>query len=127
MATRVVRLYGGKESVSIFEFDKVAAECLSILEYDKPSTEWAHFVMNNRNRSFDDLESPVCNHDAKYDIVIGPVANDDMALLFRQYTENLLTLEALSRGLQYREATDQYSFHTKEAIILLHFKGVYNE
>lgn len=41
--------------------------------------------MNNRNHSFDNIEDILCNQDNKYDIVIGPVADDNMALLFRQY------------------------------------------
>ena len=35
-------------------------------------------VINNRNESFIDLSSPLCNGDNKYDIVYGPVANDDV-------------------------------------------------
>ena len=44
----------------------------------RTSEEWATFVMNNRNRRFHDFASPNCNLDNKYDIVIGPIANDDM-------------------------------------------------
>ena len=52
---------------------------------EETSEDWARFVMNNRNKDFDDFSNPLCNLDSKYDIVIGPVADDNMAMLFRQY------------------------------------------
>lgn len=54
------------------------AEERNVKFFDRPSKERALFVINNRN--FSELE---CNHDRKYDLVIGPVADDDLALLFR--------------------------------------------
>ena len=123
----MTRLYGGKSIVSIFEFDSDAATDLAICEFEKPSLEWAQFVMNNRDRTFTEVKSPLCNNDAKYDIVIGPVANDDMALLFRQYADELISLEMLARGMEYRELTNQYSFHTKKAISFLTYIGVQND
>jgi hypothetical protein len=127
MATRVVRLYGGEKIVNSFDFDSEAMAGLSVREFDKPTTEWARFVMNNRDRAFSDIDSPECNFDSKYDIVIGPVANDDMALMFRQYAENLITLDALAEGLEFRDLTNQYSFHTEKAITALTFRGVLDE
>ena len=50
--------------------------------FEEPSKEWALFVINNRNRDYQDIYSMECNHDNKYDLVIGPVADDDLALLF---------------------------------------------
>ena len=92
--------------------------------FDNPSNEWALFIMSNRSRSFKHIESPDCNLDAKYDIVIGPVANDDMVLLFRQYTEDLLTIEMLARGMEFRHLSSQYSFHTERAVTTLEFEEV---
>jgi len=127
MADRVSRLYGGEGVVSSFDFNQEAAAGLTVRTFDNPSKEWAVFVMNNRNRSFQDTQSFECNHDAKYDIVIGPVANDDMVLLFRQYMENIITLEMLARGMEFRHLNSQYSFHTKNAVAALEFKGVVDE
>ncbi|MCL2112164.1 MAG: DUF3990 domain-containing protein [Clostridiales bacterium] len=127
MAARVVRLYGGSGAVSTFEFDEAAATGLNTLSFAKPSIEWARFVMNNRNRIFDETGSSECNHDAKYDIVVGPIANDDMVLLFRQYAEEFITIETLARDLEFCELTNQYSFHTEKAIATLKYKGVLDE
>ena len=35
----------------------------------------------------------MCNKDNKYDIVVGPVADDNMALLFRQYENEIIDFE----------------------------------
>ncbi|MDR3224796.1 MAG: DUF3990 domain-containing protein, partial [Clostridiales Family XIII bacterium] len=61
------------------------------------------------------------------DIVVGPVANDDMTLLFRQYTDGLISLEILAQGMEFRDLTNQYSFHTDRAISTLSFQGVSDE
>ena len=75
--------------------------------------------MNNRNRKFDDIKNMLCNRDNKYDIVIGPVADDNMALLFRQYENEIIDFSALIKGLIYKKVSSQYSFHTYKSIKLL--------
>ena len=83
------------------------------------SEEWARFVQNNRNRKFENFSSIECNFDNKYDIVIGPIADDDMALLFRQYENGMITFDMMLNGMIYKKTTNQYSFHTEKAISLL--------
>ena len=90
----------------------------------KASDEWARFVMNNRSKSFKDISSPECNLDNKYDIVIGPIANDDMAVLFRQYQNEIIDFETLIKDMTYKELTSQYSFHTEKAVALLKKVGI---
>ena len=126
MARRVSRLFGNEAIVSVFCFDQSLLNNLEVLTFGSPDELWAQFVLNNRNRYFTDITSRDCNQDAKYDIVIGPVADDDIALLFRQYTENLLTLEMLARGMEFRHLSIQYSFHTKQSLQTLEFQGVAN-
>ena len=82
--------------------------------------------MNNRSRSFNDVANPECNLDNKYDIVTGPIANDDMAVLFRQYQNEIIDFETLIKGMTYKELTSQYSFHTSKAVALLKKVGVMN-
>ena len=69
-------------------------------------------------------KSEECNFDCKYDIVSGPIADDDMAMLFRQYQNRLISLETLIDGMTFRKTTNQYSFHTERAIKLLNKVGV---
>lgn len=78
-------------------------------------------------RGFTDYSSPECNLDNKYDIVVGPVADDDMAMLFRQYQNEIITFENLISGMTFRKTTNQYSFHTEMAVALLRNVGVFHD
>ena len=71
-------LYHGS-NIDIKEID--LAMCRPYKDFGKEtSPEWARFVRNNRSKKFKDYSDPECNLDNKYDIVIGPIADDDMAL-----------------------------------------------
>lgn len=129
MAKRVSRIYGGTPYVTAFEFDE-AALCnpdLNCRMFDKPSKEWAIFVINNRNHNFSPIIDLECNLDCKYDLVVGPIANDDLALLFRQFSNGLIGVDTLVREMEFKKLTDQYSFHTKKALRYLKKAGVLYE
>ncbi|MGN1143834.1 MAG: DUF3990 domain-containing protein, partial [Anaerovoracaceae bacterium] len=122
MAHRVSRIYGGRPFVNVYEIgeDFLSRKDLSVKNFGvKVSKEWAMFVMNNRSRTFTDFGNELCNLDCKYDIVAGPVADDDMAMLFREYHKHSISLEILLSELAYKDATSQVSFHTEKAIRLL--------
>lgn len=79
MAVRVATIYGGTPILNIFDIqdDFRTLPDLQIKDFgDRTTEEWARFVMNNRNSSFVDKSDKLCNQDNKYDIVIGPVADD---------------------------------------------------
>lgn len=127
MAKRVSKIYGGTPVVNIYEISDnfMKDKDLQIRDFGRvPSENWALFVMNNRNKYFTDFASKDCNFDCKYDIVSGPIANDDMAILFRQYQNNLISFETLVNGIAFRKTTSQYSFHTERALKLLKKAGV---
>lgn len=122
MAERVARIYGGEPVLNIYEIDDsfLDSASLRIKNFGEETTEdWARFVMNNRNRGFENYSDPLCNFDSKYDIVIGPVADDNMAMLFRQYEEEVIDFDTLLKGMIYKKTSSQYSFHTPAAISLL--------
>ena len=118
MARRVARLYGSSPYVSAFKFDvaTLSNTALNVLSFEKPNRDWALFVLNNRNKRFKNFDDSLCNHDNKYDIVYGAVANDDIAYLFRTFTSGLIDIDVLISGLEYKKLTSQYSFHTEESI-----------
>lgn len=127
MARRVARIYGGEPIVNIYRIDDgfMKNNSLNIKDFGKfPSESWALFVMNNRNKFFTDFKSADCNIDCKYDIVCGSIADDDMAMLFRQYQNELISFDALIKGMVFKEVTNQYSFHTERAVQLLKKEGV---
>lgn len=122
MAERVARIYGGEPVLNIYEIDDsfLDSSSLRIKNFGEETTEdWARFVMNNRNRGFENYSDPLCNFDSKYDILIGPVADDNMAMLFRQYEEEVIDFDTLLKGMIYKKTSSQYSFHTPAAISLL--------
>ena len=60
-----------------------------------------------------------CNIDNKYDVVVGPVADDDLALLFRTFTRGLIDIDTLVKEMKYKRLSNQYSFHSKKALEFL--------
>lgn len=122
MAVRVARIYGKTPIINVYEIDDDYKDLdhLRIKDFGIQTTEeWARFVMNNRSRAFIDVEDILCNKDNKYDIVIGPVSDDNMALLFRQYENEIIDFETLLKGMIYKKTSSQYSFHTERSIEIL--------
>ena len=128
MAVRVARMFGGTPIVNVYEFDNsiMSKNILNIKVFPNPTPEWAEFVITNRN--YERLSSiPKDNNcDNRYDIVSGPVANDDLALLFRQFSDGLISSVTLLEALKYKKLTDQYSFHTERSLSYLKKTGKYN-
>lgn len=122
MAVRVSKIYGGTPILNVFDIqdDFKLLPDIRIKDFGEQTTEdWAKFVMNNRNRAFVDIKDALCNRDNKYDIVIGSVADDNMALLFRQYENEIIDFQTLLNGMIYKKTSSQYSFHTEKSIKLL--------
>ena len=109
MASRTAHIYEGEPSVTKFEFDESALSKLSVKQFDGPNEEWALFVLANRSKEH---EQPTHS----YDIVIGPVADDDIAQLFRNFNDGYINLTMLVEGLKYKKVSSQYFFHTEDAI-----------
>lgn len=123
MALRTVKRFGGTPFLMTYDFDETQLEKLNQKLFEVPSVEWAMFVMANRRA---DNSAKDHNLDNKYDVVVGPVANDDLALLFRQFSRGLLTVEMLMREMQFKRLTTQYSFHAQCAISLLRLIEVHH-
>jgi len=92
---------------------------LSVLSFEQPEREWAVFVVNNRNARFRRIGDRLCNRDNKYDIVYGPVADDDISVLLQLFVLDLIDVDTLARGLSYKYLSTQYSFHTQEGLARL--------
>ena len=109
MASRTAHIYEGEPVVTEFEFDESALTKLSVKQFEGPNEEWALFVLANRSK-----ENQQPTH--SYDIVIGPVADDDIAQLFRNFNDGYINLTMLVEGLKYKKVSSQYFFHTEDAI-----------
>ena len=121
MAKRTVRRFGGKAYLMAFDFDEAVLADVPVKRFPQPSEEWAMFVMANRRPQ---LAAADHNRDNRYGMVVGPVANDDLALLFRQFALGLVTVEMLVREMRFKQLTIQYSFHPPLAVSALKFVGV---
>lgn len=113
MAKKVADRFGGKPCVNAFDFNDRNLSCLKVKLFNQPDREWAEFVMANRSRG---REHPA----DEFDLVIGPVANDDIATLFRTYEIGVITLDELVQGMKSRKLNNQYAFRSERAIGLLH-------
>ena len=115
MGLRRARLYGGEKVVSSFEFDEKAAReaGMSIKDFESYSKEWADFILANRKN---DTRTQI--HD--FDIVHGPVANDDVGYQIRRLLAGMITIETFLEELKYKEGiTYQYLFATERSVQFL--------
>ena len=119
-AEKVVRrTNSGKKTVSVYEIDtdKVFADC-SVLRFLSPNEEWLNFVSENRSG----------NYDGKiYDIIYGPVANDDVYTTFTLYQSGVLTKEQTLEALKIKELYDQMVFTSENSLSYLKFVGTVSE
>jgi hypothetical protein len=112
MASFTVDRFGGKPIITSFEFDETLLydEQLQVKTFDSYSREWAEFVFSNR-----DTDSKVNIHD--YDIVYGPIANDQIGRQMFNLREGYIDIDEFMRRLHYMKGiTFQYAFCTELAI-----------
>jgi hypothetical protein len=111
--------------VSIYEVSHERFIELNYLLFDKPSEDWAYFIMHNRARSYTNKTARLQNHSLQYDIVEGPVANDNIAVVLDQFMMNMKSGTALVEALEYKNLSHQISFHTQRALELLRLVEYY--
>lgn len=97
-----------------YEFDEqqLNNEELQIKIFREVSEEWAQFIVTNRY-------NPNNNTIHNYDIVIGPIADDGVALQIGLFKDGYINLATLAEALKYRKLNNQYYFGTPKAIKLL--------
>ena len=111
MATKKARLYGGKATLIIYEFDETALQSdLKVKVFpEKASVEWFVFVDANRDR-----KNKLPLHD--YDIIVGPIADDGVVMQITRYRENIYSAEEAAKGLQDKYLEQQYYFGSENAL-----------
>jgi hypothetical protein len=97
--------------VTEFKFVETAFEHwgFKVLRFDGYSEEWLDFVVMNRNRNL-----PVPAHD--YDIVEGPVADDDVTRRIRFYLEGAISKGTFLEELKFFRRTHQICFCTHSSL-----------
>lgn len=108
------RCEGGK-IVNIYELDEqiAFAEC-STLRFDAPNEAWLDFVSENRSGNYSGPE---------YDLIYGPVANDDVYTTFTLYNAGALTKEQTLESLKIKKLYNQLVLTSEKALGYLEFVG----
>ena len=109
----MIRKEGKSQLVSVFDFDMDAAQCvLDVLRFPAPNRLWLDFVHQNRHGIY--AGKP-------YDLVIGPVANDDVFATLIVYEQGILNVEQTLEALKIKELYSQFVFKTEKALSLLKY------
>jgi len=111
----VNRQKNGVPTVSIYEFDmEKANQSLNILRFAQADGKWLEFVKDNRLKQYSGMD---------YDMVVGPVANDDVMPTIQGYLSGFLSVEATLLTLKTRKLTDQICLKSERTVTLLKFMG----
>lgn len=116
LAASRVAFLGGEPIVTAFEFDDsvLNSDTLKVKIFDGYSEEWAKFVYENRE-NFTDI--PLHN----FDIIYGPIANDNIGAQIRSFKSGNITLDELLEKIKFiKGITYQYFFGTEAALKTLH-------
>ncbi|MBR2428349.1 MAG: DUF3990 domain-containing protein [Lentisphaeria bacterium] len=105
----------GKPTISVYEFDETKLTELKVLKFEKANKKWLDFVVANRDNTIDDH---------KWDMVIGPVANDRTMPVIRLFIAKVYTAAEALRRLLPQNLHDQYTFKTQAALQFLQFQEV---
>ncbi len=110
--TAVLRRDGGNAVVSAYEFNESAASALRLLRFCEPNAAWLKYVTRNRTGLSDDMD---------YDIVTGPVANDNTMPVLNLYFKGAYSEEEALHRLLPQRLKDQFAFKTDAALACLAF------
>ena len=109
---KTYRLKKGKAVVSVFEIEKDKLFTLKTITYPKADKAWLEMITLNRINA---------HYDSGYDVMIGPVADDDTLQTIRFYFRGMYDEEETLKRLLPQRLKDQYAFKTKESLINLKF------
>lgn len=96
--------------VNFYKLDQTKLHQLNVKTFPKADESWVNFVESNRKKK---------KHD--YDLVIGPVADDNVNYQMKKYEKNEIDIKTLIKNLKTYKLVNQYLFHTKEALKALTF------
>ena len=111
----VLRLKKGKACVTVYEVDDKKLQSIRILRFIQPDADWLRFVVSNRKGVM---------QTADWDLICGPVANDQTMPVIDLYLDGMYDEEEAVRRLLPQKLKDQYVFKTEAAIRLLRCKEV---
>ena len=102
-------------TVNIYELDEDIFDKVNVLNFESADEAWLDFVSDNRSG---------IDRTAGYDLICGPVANDDVYQTFILYSTGVYTKEQTIEALKIKKLYNQYVFTTDRALSFLTFKEV---
>jgi hypothetical protein len=100
----------GGAGMFVYEYELVVSDDLRIKRFDGLTEEWLEMVKINR------INGGIQHN---YDIVQGPVANDNTMRTITLYVAGVYTAEVALQQLKFFKANDQVSIHTPKALSCL--------
>ena len=103
----------GVATISVFEINDDYVDRVKVRTFVRPDRDWLRYITVHRtgNPPADD-----------YDMVIGPVANDQAIRTVNNYLKGYFPEEVAIKLLLPQKLKDQYLFRTEKALSLLAFK-----
>ncbi len=109
----------GSPTVSIYEMDESAAfSSCNLLRFTEPDETWLDFVYMHRTGTYSGKP---------YELIYGPVADDDVYETFMLYSTGTLTKEDTLKRLKIKRLFNQLVFSSERAISFLKFMQISQE
>lgn len=106
----------GAPTLNVYDFDIDRAKReLDLLEFERPSRDWLEFIVHNRKYGRDSSVSS--------DIIIGPVANDDVFTTVTLYESGQISASAALEMLKIKKLFMQILFCNDAALGMLSFES----
>lgn len=91
----------------VYQYTFEESTAYRVKRFDSLDQEWLEFI--RQNRSAGGLQH-------SYDIVIGPVADDNTMETVQLYITGILSADEAVERLRYNRVNNQISFHTEKAL-----------
>ncbi|GHU50389.1 hypothetical protein FACS1894200_09840 [Spirochaetia bacterium] len=115
-----IRMYNryGFENSYVYEFELTITDDLRMKQFSGLTEEWLKFIAENR------IKGGIQHN---FDVVQGPVANDDTRETISYYIDGIYRVEEALRRLEYKLPNDQISIHTEKTLshLILTRKEIY--
>lgn len=104
-----------KPLVSAFNIQANEMNSLNVLLFKNPDKDWLQYISANRTGK---------TKEDWYDIIIGPVANDQAIRTVNNYLKGYFSEDIAIQLLLPQKLKDQYTFKTERALKILNFSEV---
>ncbi len=112
---QTLRRKNGRPVVSVYTFDENKISDLRVLRFKSADSKWLKYVSDNRKGIY---------LGEKYDVVVGPIANDSTMTVINSYVSGRIDEETALILLKPQKLSTQYVFLTDTGLSRLDFLEV---